>query len=100
MHSSRTRCRVGIVLVSTACGGSADDASVGSSSQLVGSWYRAADDQQTAGLEFAADGKVKVTDVARNGRLRTITCDWAVIDGGRIRIASPSGRTEVARCRR
>ncbi len=70
---------------------------VSGQSDLVGSWYTANPKEraEVIGLEFGKDGKVMLT--MRN--MQVVTCDYSVIDGGRVRIVSPDGQTMLFQCK-
>lgn len=73
----------------------APTAAVSSQGDLVGSWYTTAPNpggDDIIGLEFGKDAKVMLT----TGDMQTLTADYSVLDGGRIRMILPNGMTLLA----
>lgn len=72
---------------------------VSNESQLVGTWFQAAD-QDLAGVEFGKDGKATLMlGNENNGEiLQAVTLDYTVLEGGRVRMAAPQGQTVVFNC--
>lgn len=70
---------------------------VSTNSQLVGSWYRndAKAEPSLLGMEFTADGKALL--YSANGQ--TVTLDYSVMDGGRLRLNAPNGQTMLFDCK-
>jgi len=108
MWSTRAICFASIAVMLTACSKSEQPAApapgksatkaaepppgkpAGKASQLVGTWFRD-DSGEVLGLEFGSDNKVVITPVGmRSGAL---TLDYAVMEGGRVRLTNPNGMT-------
>lgn len=69
-------------------------------SQLIGSWYTDGVGD-TLGLEFSEDGKVVVTlvDPLNDSAIgASIVIDYAVMEGGRVRLTMLGGMSEVITC--
>jgi hypothetical protein len=66
------------------------------SSQLVGTWLFVTDGD-FVGFEFMKDGKVLATPVmaAMAGLNSGVMMDYAVMDGGRVSLTTPTGQTQV-----
>ncbi len=64
-------------------------------SQLEGTWFRD-DAGEVLGLEFAKDGKVTITPVGMNSG--ALTLDFAMMEGGRVRLTNPQGMTLMFTC--
>jgi hypothetical protein len=74
-------------------------APVSNESQLVGTWFQAAE-QDLAGVEFGKDGKATLMLGSDNTGeiLQAVTLDYSVLDGGRVRMVVPQGQTVVFNC--
>lgn len=74
-------------------------APVSNESQLVGTWFQAAE-QDLAGVEFGKDGKATLMLGSENNGeiLQAVTLDYSVMEGGRVRMVVPQGQTVVFNC--
>jgi hypothetical protein len=97
------------LLLLTGCGKSESSSSesdssasaepVSNESQLVGTWFQAAE-QDLTGVEFGKDGKATLMLGSDNDGeiLQAVTMDYSVLEGGRVRMVVPRGQTVVFNC--
>lgn len=80
-------------------GQSAPLEAVSNESQLVGTWFAAAE-QDLLGAEFGNDGKATLTigGAMGGGIGSAVTWDYSVLEGGRLRMVVPRGETIIFNC--
>ncbi|MGN6507466.1 MAG: hypothetical protein ACTHM6_18065 [Tepidisphaeraceae bacterium] len=64
---------------------------VTSADPLIGTWWVTDDKAPMMGIEFGKDQKAVVTV----NLMQSVTADYAVMDGGRLRLVLPDGQTQI-----